>query len=186
MANKRKLTKILDRTGQRYGRLLVLGPSERKFVTYKCGKRSYEWLCRCDCGKELVILGNHLQQGKFRSCGCLQIEARYRTGEQAHRWKGGIKEGKGYRMIYMPNHHRAWKTGYVFEHLLVMENILNRELENDEIVHHKNGIRLDNRPENLELWTRAHPFGQRVDDLTEFAVKHLQKYAPGKLANYEM
>lgn len=59
----------------------------------------------------------------------------------------------GYIKVYYPDHPDATKDGYVAEHRLVMENAIGRRLEKNEVVHHINHIRTDNRIENLKLMT---------------------------------
>lgn len=74
------------------------------------------------------------------------------SGEEHYRWKGGRHcDGQGYILVLKPKHPCASTTGHVREHRLVMEDHLGRFLEPWEIVHHINGIRDDNRLENLEL-----------------------------------
>lgn len=64
----------------------------------------------------------------------------------------------------------------IAEHRWVMEQRLGRRLLSTESVHHLNGDRLDNRPENLELWSRSQPSGQRVADKIQWAKEFLAQY----------
>ena len=68
------------------------------------------------------------------------------------------------------------------EHRIIMEEMIGRRLVLNETVHHKNGVRDDNRPENLELWSSRQPKGQRIEDKVEYAMEILSLYAPHLLA----
>lgn len=83
-------------------------------------------------------------------------------GKQHRNWKGGrYKKENGYIWVYAPNHPKAYRNG-MYEHILVLEKKIGRYLEGKECCHHLNGIKDDNRPENLMLF--------------ESNGKHRQKY----------
>ena len=79
------------------------------------------------------------------------------SGENSYRWKGGKRiTNKGYVLILRKEHPRAViNSGYVFEHDIIMEEHIGRYLRKGEVVHHKNGIKSDNRIENLLLMTAS-------------------------------
>lgn len=70
---------------------------------------------------------------------------------------GGHKKNHvaGYVMVYAPDNHRATKDGYVMEHILIVEDAMGRPLAENECVHHINGIKNDNRIENLQVMTAS-------------------------------
>lgn len=79
--------------------------------------------------------------------------------------KAGHTTPDGYKKIAVDGRPRM-------EHRVLMEQHLGRELRRFENIHHRNGIRNDNRLENLELWTKPQAIGQRVDDLITWMVTH--------------
>jgi hypothetical protein len=101
-------------------------------------------------------------------------------------WKGGVvRSESGYVVEYAPDHPRANMGRYVKQHHLVMERALERYLLPGESVHHRNGVRDDNRLENLELWFVGQPAGQRVVDLIDWARALLDQYkdVPAEVLN---
>lgn len=84
---------------------------------------------------------------------------------------------EGYINVYNPSHPNAGERGFVKEHQMVMSEKLGRPLYKGETVHHRNGVKDDNRPENLELWVVHQPRGQRPEDLVEWAQEILRRYA---------
>ena len=90
------------------------------------------------------------------------VDMRGRHGNHAKgnnnaRWNGGQwRHPDGYIGIaVLEGHHLRQAHGYAFQHQLVAEEMLGRRLRPDEVVHHRNGKRDDNRPENLEVTTRS-------------------------------
>jgi len=161
---------IKDLTGQKFG-LLTVAHTEGKT---KSGNIC--WLCNCDCGGQKIVPSGRLIEGSTRSCGCLV------RGSNHPRFNGGkTRQNQGYIVLHSCEHPNAGKDGRILEHRLVMSQHLGRPLTEDENVHHINGVRDDNRTENLELWNTSQPSGQRIQDKVEYAIKILEQYAPERL-----
>jgi hypothetical protein len=116
------------------------------------------------CGKEFE--GSRYPSGAFNRTRKYCSEA---CENVTRREKAFIIDKYGYKLL------RA-DGGYIPEHRAVVERQLGRQLFADETVHHKNGDRADNRPENLELWSSRHGKGQRVEDRIAFMRTFLRDY----------
>ena len=123
-------------------------PGEYRLTLIRCRNRN--WLhvgssptsptkimnCK-NCGNQI-----NRQQAKYCSVEC------YRKAKAKRYYR---RHNIGYLRVYCPTHPKANTWGYVYEHRLIIEQKLRRTLSENEVVHHKNGKRWDNRLENLEV-----------------------------------
>ena len=146
----------------------------------------FRWIACEDCGKERWVRLRKSMPDSMRCRSCGLKRNRYKDHEHGNserhwNWKGGEIIADGYRFVMMKAHPRADKRGYVREHIVVLEQKLGRPLKPSEITHHLNGIRNDNRPENLVAMPRKRhnlksafvPYEERIKEL-EFQNARLQ------------
>jgi hypothetical protein len=118
---------------------------------------------RCvDCGGKV----SHARVQRCQSCNAVHKRTYSRI----------IKDG--YVMLSGMQDHPNARHGKLFEHTKIMSEHLGRPLLGHEEVHHKNGVRDDNRLSNLELWSKSQPAGQRVEDKADWAIEILKLYRP--------
>jgi len=140
----------------------------------------FEWSACRVCGKPRWVI---VHKGKIKNDRCKHCSDTERCktlggiGEKSPCWHGGSYSRYGYKYIWLPKTDPFFSmTGnapYVAEHRLIMARFLDRLLTKKEVVHHKNGIRNDNRIENLELTIRG-----------EHAKEHNQGYIDGFKRGY--
>lgn len=127
--------------------------------------------CRSQLDRRPCEICGQLKQRKSKVCQkCYFQSKQYPYSQKKHKSKDG------YLYVYYRAHPHADKSGRILEHRLIFENKLGRYLLPFESVHHKNGVKDDNRIENLELWSKMQPTGARVKDLVQWAREILKLY----------
>lgn len=176
-----------DMVGQRFGRLIIIAPAGHQRYKKERKSKPALWLCRCDCGNEIIRQGIYIRKGNNVSCGCTRNEMIAGIGassvQDSHpNWKGGrSSDGKGY-IVMSAGLARNLYPGItvqrkIYEHRAVMAFYLGRDLYDNETIHHKNGVRNDNRIENLELRVGNHGPGSTPEEAVAWAKEILKRYS---------
>ena len=165
--------KLIDLTGQKFGKLTVLGRAE-DYVSPNTGKRTTVWLCKCDCGNPEIkkIMGGRLKNGQSKSCGCLQKEVASKTLSKATKKYNNYNLSGEYGIGYTTNGEEFYFdladyekikdyccskdiNGYIVTNISYgRREYLHRFLLNPDknmLIDHINHNKLDDRKENLRI-----------------------------------
>lgn len=155
------MRKIKDRVGIRYGRLVVIKFTE---VAYN-GYRSYTlWLCKCNCGNEIIARGDNLQKGTTNSCGCLRKEKASKTFIELNKIQVGINHpsyihgescGRTVKAVQELREARRKCDNYTCQECGMTQDECKKKYNRILDVHHVDGDDTNNILENLITLCRS-------------------------------
>jgi len=132
-------------------------------------------ICK-NCKKTFYVVPSIAKIGKGKFCS-RQCVLQYSWGKNHWAWKEGkTKDALGYIRAYKPNHPFSYKNGHILEHRLVMEKKLGRYLKPYEFIHHLNGIKDDNRLENLVLTNKNNHQRDNHPELLAKKIKYARSF----------
>ena len=156
------MSRCVDLTGERFDRLTVI----KRVENTKQGMA--QWMCKCDCGNEIIATGINLRSKHTKSCGCLRVKAQYKSHKKYNQYDLSGEYGIGYTSKgeefyfdledYDKIKDYCWyinKDGYVASRQTEMMHRVITNCSADKLVDHKHGdnTRNDNRKENLRICT---------------------------------
>lgn len=150
--------------------------------TIQVGKRkdSIRYIMKClVCKKTFYILPRDYRRGRGIYCGKI-CNGKRKFGIYNGCWKGGKKISRGYKLIHKnlvkkKYHYLIQQSFYVPEHRLVAAKKYKKRLKSDDIIHHLNGIKTDNRSENLTITNSNNHERKTVEKLLKQRIRKLEK-----------
>ena len=142
------MPKIKNRLGIQYGRLIVIA-----FAGQNKSNRIF-WLCKCDCGKEIIVQGSNLQSGHTKSCGCFNREIVSRTmskriGKNNPGYKNGKDCGKYTKEIFELKEKKRKENNYTCQNCGKTQEQNLKELGRKLDIHHIDNDDTNNDSNNL-------------------------------------
>lgn len=158
--------KFKDLTGMRFGKLTVVKRVE-DYVSPK-GRRYVRWLCKCDCGNDIIVFGSNLGRGHTMSCGCLNKEIASKTMKKYNTYDLSGEYGVGYTIkgeefyfdledydkikdFYWYKNDEGYLLSYTKNRTLRMHRLF----IDSRYVDHINSNTSDNRKNNLRTATKS-------------------------------